>query len=82
MAGKFPLPERPEYIPKDKWGRAGCAIVPGIFPVPGRPANFDNVGRGPTALAVGAGGGCFDMFLLSITTLFFLPLSGRRPDID
>ena len=40
------------------------------------------VGQGPTVLAVGAGGGCLDIFLSSITSLFFLPLSGRRPDID
>ena len=40
------------------------------------------VGQGPIALAVGAGGGCLDIFLSSITSLFFLPLSGRRPDID
>ena len=37
-------------------------------------------GQGPIALAVGAGGGCLDIFLSSITSLFFLPLSGRRPD--
>ena len=42
------------------------------------------VGQGLTVLAVGAGGGgCSDIFFLSpITSLFFLPLSGRRPDID
>ena len=40
-------------------------------------------GQGPTALAVGAGGGCLDIFFFSsIVSLFFLPLSGRRPDID
>ena len=39
------------------------------------------VGQGPTALVVGAGGG-LDIFLSSITSLFSLPLSGRRPDID
>ena len=39
------------------------------------------VGEGPIALAVGAGGGCLDIFL-SILSLLFLPLSGRRPDID
>ena len=34
------------------------------------------VGQGPTALAVGAGGGCLGIFLLSsIVSLFFLPLS-------
>ena len=40
------------------------------------------VGQGPIALVVGAGGGCSDIFLSSITPLFYLPLSGRRPDID
>ena len=40
------------------------------------------VGQGPIVLAVGAGGGCMDIFLSSITSHFFLPLSGRRPDID
>ena len=39
------------------------------------------VGQGPIALAVGAGGGCLDIFYL-IFSLFFLPLFGRRPDID
>ena len=38
------------------------------------------VGQGPTALAVGAG--CLDFFLSTIISLFFLPLYGRRPDID
>ena len=40
------------------------------------------VGQGPIALAVGAGGGVCTFFLSSVTSLFFLPLSGRRPDID
>ena len=40
------------------------------------------VGQGPIVLAVGARGGCLDIFLSSITSLFFLPLSWRRPDID
>ena len=35
-------------------------------------------GQGPTALIEGAGGG----LLSSIISLFFLPLSGRLPDID
>ena len=34
------------------------------------------VGQGPTVLAVGAGRGCLDIFLSSIISLFFLPLSG------
>ena len=40
------------------------------------------VGQGPTALAVGAGGVVWTFFLSSITSLFFLPLSGGRPDVD
>ena len=38
-------------------------------------------GQGPVALAVGAGGGVWKLFS-SIFSLFFLPLFGRRPDID
>ena len=33
------------------------------------------VGQGPTALEVGAGGGCLDIFLSSVTSLFYHPLS-------
>ena len=41
------------------------------------------VGQGPVALAGGAGGGWFGhFFLLSVISFFFLPLSGRQPDID
>ena len=54
----------------------------GKLPVPGRPTDWIIVGQGPIALAVGAGEGCLDIFLSSITSLFFLPLPGRRPDID
>ena len=36
----------------------------GKLPVPGRPTNWIRVGQGPTALAVGAGGGCLDIFTL------------------
>ena len=39
-------------------------------------------GQGPIVLAVGASGVVWTFFLSSITSLFFLPLSGRRPDID
>ena len=52
----------------------------GKLPVPGRPTILITVGQGPTALAVGAG--CLDISLSSILSLFFLPLFGRRPDID
>ena len=54
----------------------------GKLPVPGPPTILITVGQGPTALAVGAGGGCLDIFTLVCPSLLFLPLSGRRPDID
>ena len=37
----------------------------GKLPVPGRPTIWITVGQGPAALAVGAGGGCLDIFTLS-----------------
>ena len=55
-------------------------MVPGKLPVPRRPTIWITVGQGPTALAIGSGGGCF--LLSSILSLFFLPLFWRRPDID
>ena len=61
-------------------------MVLGKLPVLGRPTIWIRVGQGPTALVVGAGvcvlGGWTFFFLSSIISLFFLPLSGRRPDID
>ena len=47
----------------------------GNLSVPGRPTNWIVVGQGPIALAVGAGGGCLDIFLSSIISLLFLSLS-------
>ena len=40
--------------------------------MPGRPTIWITVGQGPTALAVGAGGGCLDIFTLIYP---FFPLS-------
>ena len=57
-------------------------MVLGKLPVPGVLLIWITVGQGPTALAVGAGGVVWTFFLLSIISLFFLPLSGGRPDID
>ena len=57
-------------------------MVLGKLPVPGRPTTLDTVGQGRSALAVGAGGGCVDIFLSSLFSHFFLPLFGKRPDID
>ena len=39
-------------------------MVLGKLPVPGRPTLWMIVGQGPTALAVGAGGGCLVIFTL------------------
>ena len=44
----------------------------GKLPVPGRPTIWVTVGQGPTALAVGAGGGCLGVFTLIYP---FFPLS-------
>ena len=97
------------------WGWSGGAMVLGKLPAPGRPTIWITVGQGPTVLAVGAGGGCLDIFTLMYPffplspslwetaryrlkyclkgplnpkqptnqlSLLFLPLFGRRPDID
>ena len=57
-------------------------MVLGKLPVPGRPTIWVIVGQGPIALAVGAGGGCLDIFFSPLSFLLFLPRSGRRSDID
>ena len=45
-------------------GWSGGAMVLGKLPVPGRPTIWITVGQGPSALAIGAGGGCLDIFTL------------------
>ena len=47
----------------------------GTLPVPGRPTIWMIVGQGPTALAVGAGGGCLDIFTL------IYPFSSLSPSL-
>ena len=51
---------------------SGDAMVLGKLPVPGLPTIWITVGQGPTALVVGAGGGCLDIFTLIYP---FSPLS-------
>ena len=63
-------------------GWSGGAMVLDKLPVPGRPTTWITVGQGPTALAVGAVGVVWTFLLSSILSLLFLPLFGRRPDID
>ena len=53
-------------------GWSGSAMVLGKLPVPGRPTIWITVGQGPTALAVGADGGCLGIFSLIYP---FCPLS-------
>ena len=51
------------------------AMVLGKLPVSGCPTNLDNKRAWAyCALGAGAGGGCMDIFLSSIISLFFLPL--------
>ena len=50
-------------------------MVLGKLPVPGRPTLWITVGQGPTALAVGAGGGCLDIFTL------IYPFSSLSPSL-
>ena len=45
------------------------------LPVPGRPTILIAVGQGPIALAVGAGGGCLDIFIL------IYPFSSLSPSL-
>ena len=50
-------------------------MVLGKLPVPGLPTIWMIVGQGPIALAVGAGGGCLDIFYSHLSFLSFVPLS-------
>ena len=60
----------PNFLWKRGW--SGGAMVLGKLPVPGRSTIWIIVGQGPTALAIGAGGGCLDIFTLIYP---FSPLS-------
>ena len=45
----------------------------GKLQVPGRPTSLITVGQGSAALAVGAGGGCLDIFTLIYPFTFLSP---------
>ena len=49
-------------------------MVLGKLAAPERPTIWIIVGQGPSALAVGAGGGCLDILLSSILSFLFLPV--------
>ena len=50
-------------------------MVLGKLPGPGRPAIWMTVGQGPTALAVGAGGGLFGHFYSPLSCLSYFSIS-------
>ena len=52
--------------------------------VPGRPTTLDNSRARTLMSLLGAGGGCLDIFsfVCLFFILFYLPSSGKRPDID
>ena len=53
-------------------------MVQGKLSVLGRPNNLENSGARAYCACSRCGRGCLDILF----SLFFLPLSGRRPDID
>ena len=52
------------------------------LPVPGRPTIWITVGQGPTAPTVGGVGVVWTFLLSPVLSVLFLPVFGRRPDID
>ena len=68
-----PLTNESGALPIRGW--SGGAMVLGKLPVPGRPTIWITVGQGPTALAVGAGGGCFGHFYSHLSFLSSFSLS-------
>ena len=64
------------------WGWSGGAMVLGKLPVPGASYNFDNSRARACCACSRCGWGWFGHFYSHLSFLFFLPLFGRRPDID
>ena len=54
-------------------------MVLGKLPVPWRPTVLMVVGQGPIALAIGAGGGCLDIFTLLYPFSSFSPSLWETP---
>ena len=54
----------------------------GKLPVSVRPTNLVNSRARSHCACSRCGGVCLDIFISSIISVFFLPLSGRRSDID
>ena len=64
------------------WGWSGGAMVLGKLLVPGRPTIWITKGKGLLHLQQVRVGVVRTFLLPSILSLLFLPLFGRRPDID
>ena len=80
LIGSPAIPFKTFSITKGGW--SGGAMVLGKLPVSESPTVWIVEGQRPNALAVGAGGGLFGHFYSPLSFPLFLPLSGRRPDID
>ena len=65
-----------------KSGVVGWCDGAGLTSSAGASYNLDDSRARAIALTVGAGGGVWTFLVSSILSLLFLPLSGRRPDID
>ena len=61
---------------------SGSAMVLDNRPEPGRHTYLDNRITSASLLALGAGGGCLDIFSHLSFLFFYLPPSWRRPDKD
>ena len=75
--GSFFLSSIISFLSPSLWesGWSGGAMALGNLPVPGRPTIWMTVGQGHTALAVGAGGGCMNIFTL------IYPFSSLSPSL-
>ena len=90
VLGKLPVPGRSTNLGYSR-ARAYCAcsrcglggaMVLGKLPVMGRSTNLGYSRARAYCACSRCGWGLFGLFLSSIISSFFLPLSGKRPDID
>ena len=65
-----------------QWGWSGGAKVLGKLSVPGRPTRLDDSRARAYCACSRCGWGFVWTFFSHLSSFFFLPLFGRRPDID
>ena len=68
------------FFSSRRWSSGAMAL--GKLPLSGRPTHSDYSKARAYCAYSRCGWGCLDIFLSSILSLSFLPLSGRWPDID